>query len=852
MLSNNEIEIVKINKSYNSLNRKIVKASIDEISKLLKTDKGYHLNYNVDDYCILFGDIDHVEEKHADKIFAKIIEYFEIGDLSKTISIKSENEYSYHWTFNAYYTTVKELKRHMQLFIKLNPELCKTGNVNHCDVSIYKNNSLMRMPNQSNLDKPLVHTILDNETMDKFVFTYIPKGCELLENVKQEKVTDDRDESIDCNYHFCNNLTKTDYIIALCDILQLDRIDEFSTWVEIGMIIYNELDNYSLFQSVSQLSSKYNEIVCKNQYNSFKNSSSNHKLLLGSLCQFAKNDNLDAYNEINKRFYTENVDNLQFTDEEIVDNDSYNGLDEITPIKKEKNYFDCNDYYTTGCLSDYFKLKVNTFIYVNDVCYNYNNVYWEKENIKYTNLHKYIDHKFRMDLFKQSQEYDENFMKKNNATEQQREMHRTKINKIKKLIDQLREVSYRETLIKDIFHKIMNNKLILNPNPYIFAFENRIYDLKLHQFILPLPEQYITITSKYNYDDNYDKDKTLYNQVVALIKTILPNDEIRDYYMTLLSTSLDAIVLEKFTIANGCGRNGKGVLHDLMKYTLGDYYLLLSSKVFTEAQKSSGNANVDIVEMHNKRFIVSREPEEGKCLNCAVIKDITGGSQVKGRALYSSDNNVNICASIFFECNKKPILSSGGDSMALRIIDVDFPNKFVDENEYSRCTPDEKKYTFLMNGYYKEEEFKLKLRQALFTLLAEYYKKYIIANKQLVMPNEIYLRNISYLQKSDELLGWFNEHYEKCEIVHEKKSKEGIIKIRDVYNNFKTSDYFNNLTKDKKRQNNCVNFIEILKTNNFIKKYIVCDSHKCTNLINHKLRVNEDSDDDEDEEDALN
>jgi hypothetical protein len=622
------------------------------------------------------------------------------------------------------------------------------------------------------------------------------------------------------------------------------------------MVIKNEIDDYSTFEYVSKLSFKFNEKECKERYKTFKISNDeNSKLKLGSLCSWAKFDDEEAYKKINQEFYNQNVD-IEFTDEENILDIDTNIEEVIIPvIKKEKNYFDCNDYYTTGCLSDYFKLKVDNFIYVNEVLYHYNNIYWEKENIKYTNLHNYLDHQFRMNLFKQSQEYDEIFMKKNNASEQQREMHRTKINKIKKLLDQLREVSYRETLIKDIFHKISNNKILLNPNPYIFAFENKIYDLKLHEFIQPSPDQYITITCKYDYEDNYDKDKSLYNQVVALMKTILPNDEIRDYYMTLLSTSLDAIPLEKFVIANGSGRNGKGVLNDLMKYALGDYYLLLSSKVFTEAQKSSGSANVDIVEMHNKRFIVSREPEENKQLQCAVIKDITGGSEIKGRGLYQSENNVNICASIFFECNKKPSLSSGGDSMALRIIDVDFPNKFVDENEYSRCTQEEKKYTFLMNGYYKEQEFKLKLRQALFILLSEYYKKYILANKQLVMPHEIYLRNISYLQKSDELLGWFEENYEKCEIVHEvidgkKKLKEGIIKIRDVYNNFKTSDYFNNLTKEKKRQNNNANFIEVLKTNNFIKKYIVCDSHNCTNLINHKVRVNEEEDDDD--EDALN
>ena len=72
------------------------------------------------------------------------------------------------------------------------------------------------------------------------------------------------------------------------------------------------------------------------------------------------------------------------------------------------------------------------------------------------------------------------------------------------------------------------------------------------------------------------------------------------------------------------------------------------------------------------------------------------------------------------------------------------------------------------------------------------------------------------------MLNWFEDNYEKT------NNNKDTIKLKIIYENFKSSDYFNNLNKLQKRQNNYKNFIEKLKSNMFLKKYVTEDqSYVC-------------------------
>ena len=102
--------------------------------------------------------------------------------------------------------------------------------------------------------------------------------------------------------------------------------------------------------------------------------------------------------------------------------------------------------------------------------------------------------------------------------------------------------------------------------------------------------------------------------------------ELKKLYLTILSTGLDGIALEKFILANGSGGNGKGVINELVQEMLGNYAYVLPVNILLDPLKTGSNP--ELANMNNKRLVIAREPDRNLKFNCATIKEITGGSEL--------------------------------------------------------------------------------------------------------------------------------------------------------------------------------------------------------------------------------
>lgn len=89
--------------------------------------------------------------------------------------------------------------------------------------------------------------------------------------------------------------------------------------------------------------------------------------------------------------------------------------------------------------------------------------------------------------------------------------------------------------------------------------------------------------------------------------------------------------------------------------------------------------------------------------------------------------------------------------------------------------------------------------------------------------------------KNDELLSWFIDNYEKT------NNKKDIIKLKEIYDNFSHSDYFYNLNKDQRKGLNYKNFIERIKNNISLKKFIKKNNHNVYIITNYKPLNNNDN-----------
>ena len=479
--------------------------------------------------------------------------------------------------------------------------------------------------------------------------------------------------------------------------------------------------------------------------------------------------------------------------------------------------------WSTGYLADIFKALYNDkFTYSNGILYCFNGIYWKTDDKNYSIINNFVDKEYHDYLLGELHKYD---TKTNDVSA---------INNKRKEIGKLRNISNREKFIKDLVIKITNNEIVFDQNPYLFAFENKIYDLKQGKFIDPKAKQYISLTTGYKYNDTYDFE-TKVSELNKLLDSIFPQPEIKKLYLTILSTGLDGIPLEKFVIANGGGGNGKGLLNEVVQHTLGRYAYILPVNILLGQLKTGSNP--EIANMNNKRFVIAREPDKNLMFNCGTLKEILGGNELNARVNYSNDTKVNLSLTMILECNDKPKLNEVNDALGRRIIDIPFKNKFVDKLVYDELDETDKLTTFITNSYYKTLEFKTEYKQALFVILTEHYKEFYNNKRELPIPKEITKRNLDYLAHSDELLNWFNDKYKKTD------NKKDTIKLTVIYEDFKNSEYFDNLTKAEKRQNNYKHFIEKLENNMFLKKLLKQNNDKVYILTCYKLEEdNEDND----------
>ena len=277
-----DLEIFSV-KTYKMFHDKIKMktGNINKICNEVSTkNKAYHLKLNMDDNVILFGDIDHIEnEERFLNIKSALCDYFDIEGVDYTKSIK-ENELSYHWSFNAYFTTVKNLKNHMLKFKKLHPEF----NDNQIDTSIYKENSWFRLPNQTSEDKPFNHIIIEGE-MESFIVNHIPENCDEIKILNDE----------------CIEINNTKEIENLLKCLSKNRCENYDDWMKVGLIINNELgiNGSEIFNEWSKNSTKYNKDKVKTFYDNIK--PKENGLKIGTLKKMAKEDNIELYKTLLKK-----------------------------------------------------------------------------------------------------------------------------------------------------------------------------------------------------------------------------------------------------------------------------------------------------------------------------------------------------------------------------------------------------------------------------------------------------------------------------------------------------------------------------------------------------------------------
>ena len=122
------------------------------------------------------------------------------------------------------------------------------------------------------------------------------------------------------------------------------------------------------------------------------------------------------------------------------------------------------------------------------------------------------------------------------------------------------------------------------------------------------------------------------------------------------------------------GRNGKGLFLEIIQEILGELATVLPFASFEP--KNASAIPCDIASMAGKRLVVAQESNEGKRLDEALVKSLTGGDRLTGRFMRCDLFTFKPTHKIIMSTNNKPVIRETSNAIWSRLRLVPFEVSF--------------------------------------------------------------------------------------------------------------------------------------------------------------------------------
>jgi P4 family phage/plasmid primase-like protien len=446
--------------------------------------------------------------------------------------------------------------------------------------------------------------------------------------------------------------------------LNVSRCEGYEQWVQVAICLHNIhpdlLDVFLDFSSQDE--KKYNEADCIQKWNGLTFRNDGDRLGEGTLRYWSREDDRAGYDEIESH----NVERLVLAACSQTEHDAAC----VIHAKFRDNY-KCSDFR-------------------NNVWYRWSGHIW-KENDSGVDL--------LLKLSKQIATLFFDRMTKTNVEMNNRGLTEcagdgkgdcgvceyckldNQRNGLNKVFMNLKKTGFKANVMKEckelFFDEDFTKKVDANKD--LIAFNNGVFDLVKMELRDGKPEDYISFSTEID----YDSDKPYYEYAVwpaidKFIKQVLPDIEVREYFMKHLATCLiGGNPAQKFHILTGSGSNGKSMIMNLLSKAMGDYACTVPISLFTQKRKGSGSAAPEVIRLKGRRFVTMQEPDEAIALNTGLMKEITSGEKMYARDLFKSGCEFEVLAKFHLACNDKPKINTTDGGTWRRLMVINFVSKFV-------------------------------------------------------------------------------------------------------------------------------------------------------------------------------
>lgn len=268
--------------------------------------------------------------------------------------------------------------------------------------------------------------------------------------------------------------------------------------------------------------------------------------------------------------------------------------------------------------------------------------------------------------------------------------YRKLVNKFGDICVLLKKTSWKNNIMREAQELFFDGEFInkLDQNPYLICCNNGVVDFKIRVFRRGQPDDYLSMCTNIDYlHYNCNKQFTeISNDIDEFMDQLFPNVDLKKYMWDHLASCLIGTNdNQTFNIYTGSGANGKSKLVDLMSKLLGDYKGVVPLQLITQKRTTIGSTSSEIVQLKGKRYAVMQEPSKGDSINEGIMKEITGGDPIQGRALWSDSITFIPQFKLVVTTNTMFDIKNNDDGTWRRIRVCDFESKFLEKPYEDEC-----------------------------------------------------------------------------------------------------------------------------------------------------------------------
>ena len=336
----------------------------------------------------------------------------------------------------------------------------------------------------------------------------------------------------------------------------------------------------------------------------------------------------------------------------------------------------------------------------------------------------------------------------------------------------LKTSGFADCLCKQIIHHFKHKNFIeeLDKYRHLLCFGEDVYDLNTNEWRKTTPDDLCSRRCSLEKDEVND---THLEELMNIIIDIHPDEERRDFFLSSLSDLLyGKNTKELFHIWTGTGRNGKGVISEILRHAFGDYYCSPSVSLITQKRATSNSANPELAQTRGARIVMFTEPEEGSRLNNSIIKQYSGGDELTTRALFCNPFSFTPHFTPIVQCNTFQMQDVKDDSIPARLLFMKFKISFVDEPtlEWQRKKDE----------HIKDEETMHKLKGAMMYLLINKWNELSPQRHQFNPPQTVIDDKMEFLDDNNNIKQFVDENIEFTE------DQEDILKAKDLMGEYRS------------------------------------------------------------------